>query len=236
MSYQKEITDEFIKIANKYPIDLSTTQLKTNTATRQIGHSWNCVKGGYDRSSGLYKVSLRDELVLNKNSYRDKDTSIRVHNDTVKHYKKPYNGDLSTLWHEYGHQIDDKYCMALNPKMAKIKKGLNYSGKLIKRDEYMANLPLYKEYNNTLRRDNMSKRVWEQLYDVMKAKNNGQYNYSSYYADIREYLGSYATENNKEFLAEGFTAMNIIPKEEQTDFVKEFAKIFDAEFDKVLRR
>ena len=70
----------------------------------------------------------------------------------------------------------------------------------------------------------------------MKAKNNGQYNYSSYYADIREYLGSYATENNKEFLAEGFTAMNIIPKEEQTDFVKEFAKIFDAEFDKVLRR
>jgi SPP1 gp7 family putative phage head morphogenesis protein len=236
VTYQKEIGKEFSKIYDKYPIDLSTTQLKTNTATRQIGHSWNCIKGGYDRGTGRYKVSLRDELVLNKNSYKDKETSIKVHNDTVRHYKKPYSGDLSTLWHEYGHQIDDKYCMAINSNMGKIKKGLSWSGKYMGREEYISNLPKYKEYNNTLRRDNMSKRVWEQLYDVMKNKNNGQYNYSSFYADIREYLGSYATTDNKEFLAEGFTAMNLIPKKDQSEFVKEFAKIFDAEFDKVLRR
>lgn len=235
-SYQKEINEEFIKIANKYPIDLSTTQLKTNTATRQIGHSWNCIKATWDRRKGNYKVSLRDELVLNKAKYCDKDTSIATHKRANEYYKKPYNGDLSTLWHEYGHQIDDKYCMALNPKMAEIKKGLTYSGINMSRDVAKANFNDYKEYNNLLRRDNMSKRVWEQLYNVMKEKNNGQYNYSSYYADIREFLGSYATENNQEFLAEGFTAMNIIPKEEQSDFVKEFAKIFDAEFDKVLRR
>lgn len=234
--YQKDINKEFIKINAKYPIDLSTTQLKTNTATRQIGHSWNCIKAKWDRNTHSYKVSLRDELVLNKAKYKDKATAIATHDRANSYYKKPYSGDLTTLWHEYAHQIDDKYCMALNPKMADIKKGLTHAGITMSREDALAKFSDFREYNNLLMRDNMSKRVWQQLYDVMVEKNNGQYNRSSYSSDICEYLGRYALENNKEFLAEGFTAMNCIPVEEQSDFVKEFAKIFNAEFDKVLRR
>lgn len=235
-TYQKDIFKEFVTISNKYPIDLSSTQLKTNTATRQIGHSWNCIKAKYDRKTSEYKVSLRDELVLNKTKYKDKETAIATHDRANSYYKKPYNGDLTTLWHEYAHQIDDKYCMALNPKMAEIKKGLTHEGITMSISDARIMFDDYKEYNNLLIRDGMSKRVWQQLYDVMVEKNNGQYNRSSYASDICDYLGRYALENNKEFLAEGFTAMNCIPVEEQSDFVKEFAKIFNAEFDKVLRR
>lgn len=234
--YQKDINNEFIKINAKYPIDLSTTQLKTNTATRQIGHSWNCIKAKWDRNTHSYKVSLRDELVLNKTKYKDKATAIATHDRANSYYKKPYSGDLTTLWHEYAHQIDDKYTMAINSKMADIKKGLTHAGITMSREDAVAKFGDFRDYNNLLMRDNMSKRVWQQLYDVMVEKNNGQYNRSSYSSDICEYLGRYALENNKEFLAEGFTAMNCIPVEEQSDFVKEFAKIFNAEFDKVLRR
>ena len=52
---------------------------------------------------------------------------------------------------------------------------------------------------------------------------------------VRDNYGTYAASNTEEFLAEAFTNMLNIDNKEKTDFMKLFEKIFNDEFDKVIR-
>ena len=52
---------------------------------------------------------------------------------------------------------------------------------------------------------------------------------------IHDELGSYAASEPVEFLAEGFANMNCLEEGQKTEFIKMFEKIFNEEFDKVLR-
>ena len=236
--YQQEIKDEFIKIANKYPIDTTYTLLKTNSAKGQLGHNWNTMRAKYDKKTGMYKIEMKDQIALNKDAHVNKVTSTERHNRTKEYFKKPYSGDLSTLWHEYGHQISSKYAIKTNEditeglNMQLLHKGFTKSAK----DADIRDLfDILQNFNNVLESNKMSITIHEDLFQYLKAKNNA-YTLADFAKDKYKYLGKYALDSKEEFFAEGFASINLIPEEEQSEFVKAFAKVFNDEFDRVFRR
>ena len=55
------------------------------------------------------------------------------------------------------------------------------------------------------------------------------------YSRIYENYGEYAASSASEFLAEAFTNMMNLEENKKTDFMRLFEKIFNEEFDDVLR-
>lgn len=236
--YQKEIKDEFLKIVNKYDIGaLDNTILGTNKATSNLGYHKRGISAEYDYDKRAYKVMFDDKLALAKAYYQNKETSITSHRINKELNKKPYDSDLSTLWHEYGHFIDSTYTLKKYPQLERdlkrVTETLTNGRNVLKTVDWVKeNADTIRDFNEILKKpDSLNNIVYNELYEIAKKHSNREY-YSTYSFDneIIANFGKYAGSKKSEFLAEAFTTVNLIPDDEQTFLQKEFKKIFDKHF------
>ena len=136
---------------------------------------------------------------------------------------------LTTIDHEYAHQIDDLYTLMRDIRLKtffdeyKIPINMKHIGP--------AEISFINEKNKALffSNSNLGSVVWDRLQLDFNLDS------TEMYVRVEQELGKYALKNKKEFLAEGFANFRNLREEDKTKFVQTFEKIFNEEFDNILR-
>lgn len=229
--YAVHVKDEFDKVFSKYPIDLSSTSIGTHKSQNNLGFASIGVTAKYDPKIGEYQLGYVDRLSLEKQTHKDKATSMSTHERVKNVYGKPYTGDNGTIWHEYAHQIDYKYAMSKHPELTEKARNIKALSKDV---SYIKEIG---KFNDIFKSDptgsTMSYELNERLYSKL-AQDNPAYDRNKYTEDIAKSFGKYATTNVKEFLAEGFTTMNLVDPTLHDRVTIEFKKLFDDMYTKQL--
>lgn len=221
--YQEVVKETFNEVYNKYPIDISNMVIDTGVPKDALGFAQIGVSGKRNRTTREYTITFSERIRLHKKYHVNEKSSEHYHNLTTKQFGKKYKGHGGTIWHEYGHQIEYQYNLRNNPEEWKWARTLQ-KGKIADvEDIKQAN-----DFNRLLVRteDSMSHKIYDDLYNVMK-KGDKNYTDDMFTEQIAKSFGRYATTDHAEFLAEGFTSMNLIDPDLQDQFTKDFKKIFD---------
>lgn len=231
--YQATILEEFDKIYNEYPIDISETTLKTTSSRTASGIAGFGIEAEYDKKTGKVTEKRIDYIAINKIMYKNAE-------DTAYHYArqpKKISGEMGTLWHEYAHQIDYKYTFKNNKFIEKVinareQAGTTKVGATENYEFFSAKQHLRRQGEND---GSLSYALYERLFDTQKSK-SAKYDERQFKTDIEASFGRYATTEKEELLAEGFAVVNAPKNKELNEFQKDFKSIFNELFDEKFRR
>lgn len=217
--FANQIDERFLDLASEYPIGSEDIKIKALKKTAEFGH----YQGQLNRVSGN-TIGYISEIVISNYSMPDYKTALRNHEYNAKHRGSNNTSPLSTVDHEYAHAIDSVYAIKKSPSLnASIQKWIGKEVQSIG-DVYEIN-----RINQELAcSDN---RLSQDLKEQLKA----DYSLSEedFLKTVKKELGSYATTNTREFLAEGFSAYRHIPAAEQSEFLKKFGERFEELFNEV---
>lgn len=223
--YVKEIDEELLDIINKYPLDSKGMTVKTLKKDRYFG----CKGYGITNDKKTGKLKLVDDLIYSSVYHKDKEISSRMH---IMNYKNrgslladSEKAHLATISHEYGHAIDTYYLLEKDKRLVEDIKKING----VKLD--WGTIDLANSINSRLA--GSEEKLSHVLWDRMK-KEYGMEG-KEFHEKVYDELGSYAASSAEEFLAEGFANMSCLEEGQKTEFIKMFEKMFNEEFDKVLR-
>lgn len=226
--FKKEIEDELLMLANTYPINTKDIVIKTNASRSEFGHS-TCGIRGSKRQDGYYGVA-DIHIAYNKSYQKTAEISQKYHERDYERrgskLAKSANAKKGTISHEYAHQIDNYYLFKQKPELLEGIKLFN-TAQLISRADVATINKLNREIYSSKSKlsyvifDRMAKELNLKEFDMFK--------------EIRANYGTYAGTNRGEFLAEGFANMLCVDDKDKTDFMRLFEKIFNEEFDKVIR-
>lgn len=223
--YAKEMDAELLRVINKYPIDSKGITVKALKNERAFGMRTFGMK--VDKKTGT--LAMTDELMYSNALQKNKETSLKYH---LSNYKGRGSAlanskrvDLATISHEYGHALDTYYVFAREPELKKTIDQL--VGQRISwdtRDQVnQATQGVWKNKNT------LSNVLYEKL-----QKETGL-NSRDFSNKIRDELGTYAATAKEEFLAEGFANIVCLEDNQKSDFIKQFERLFNKEFDDHLR-
>jgi len=223
--YAKEIDAELLDIINKYPLDSKGMTVKALKKDSYFGYQ----SYGIGHNKKTNKLYISDEIVYSNYLHNNKKVSTKTHEMNYRGRGSPLlnskKAHLATISHEYGHAIDTYYLLAKDKKLMKDIKDID--GKTL--DWGIANSANSINMELATSKNQLSYVLW----DKMK-KEYGMED-KEFNQKIHDELGSYAASEPVEFLAEGFANMNCLEEGQKTEFIKMFEKIFNEEFDKVLR-
>lgn len=226
--FKSEIEDELLMLANTYPINTKDIVIKTNTSRSEFGHS-TCGVRGSKRQDGYYGVS-DIHIAYNKGYHKTGEISQKYHerdyNIRGSKLAKSAAAKKGTISHEYAHAIDNYYLFKQKPELLEGVK-LFSTPQLISYADVSTINQLNREIHSS--KDKLSKVIFNRMATKLNL------NDVQMFKEIRANYGTYAGTNAGEFLAEGFSNMLIVDDKEKTDFMRLFEKIFNEEFDKVIR-
>lgn len=226
--FKEEIESELLMLANTYPIHTKEIIIKTNTSRSEFGHS-TCGVRGSKRQGGYYGIADM-HIAYNKGYHQTAAISGKYHERTysIRGSKMANSATISrgTISHEYAHQIDNCYLFKKKPEL--LQSVLKYKQpQLISYADVMAINQLNRELHKS------SEKLSSVIFQRMATKLG--LNEMQMFKEIRANYGTYAGTNRGEFLAEGFANMLNVDDKDKTDFMRLFEKIFNEEFDKVVR-
>lgn len=226
--FKAEIEDELLMLANKYPINTKEITIKTNKASGEYGHAATGIRGS-KRKDGYY--ALTDiHIAYNKDTHKTAVLSQKHHEITYSargsKLAKSANAHKATIAHEYAHHIDHWYLLKKKPELYEIMQEYKQPKLISSKDINIIN-----NLNRTLHSDsdNLSRVITKRMQEELDIKSG------ELYMQIYDNYGDYAAGSASEFLAEAFTNMLNLDNKDKTDFMKLFEKIFNEEFDKVIR-
>ena len=226
--FKAEIEDELLMLANKYPINTKEIIIKTNKASGEYGHAATGIRGS-KRKDGYY--ALTDiHIAYNKDAHKTAEFSRKHHEITYSargsKLAKSANAHKATIAHEYAHHIDHWYLLKKKPELYEIMQEYKQPKLISSKDINIIN-----NLNRTLHSDsdNLSRVITKRMQEELDIKSG------ELYMQIYDNYGDYAAGSASEFLAEAFTNMINLDDKDKTDFMKLFEKIFNDEFDKVIR-
>lgn len=216
--FAKEIDTQLLYLANKYTT-AGKIDITTSTSDSYIG----CFASGFETNKAG-DLNFVNKIKFNKKIMNTKAnaTITQTHNARAR---KADNRTITPVWtvtHEYGHALDLDYLLRKNTK---IRDNVNYFKSKPKiADVEIKDYNLLTQTNNDIQisEDRLSKVIKREMLQELNFVNRTELNYT-----IRKEFGEYAATTDAEFLAEGFAAMEHIEPEEQTEFLKTFAKIFN---------
>lgn len=228
--FRPVLTDELTKVFERYPIDLSRTEIKTNSNRGALGQAGIGVRGRVDRHARYMTLTPQDNIILNKNVHKNLETSSLNHTRITEHFGKPYDSPFGTLWHEYAHQIDYKYTLAHFPEFE------GFVDNLPKQTTDADLINKISKYNELYSSNkSMSTVLDDELFKAMKSKREN-YNREAYQKEVAKVFGEYASSSKAEMLAEGFATINLTDPNSFEEMTVEFDRIFNNLFDDVLRK
>ena len=226
--FKNEIEDELLMLANKYPINTKDIVIKANTSKSEFGHAVCGVRGS-KRQGSYYGVS-DIHIAYNKNYHKTGEISqLRHERDySIRGSKlaKSATAKRGTISHEYAHQIDNYYLFKQKPELLEGVKLFNEPKEIGFADVAVINKLNREIHSNSLK---MSRVIFNRMANELNLNN------VQMYKEVRTHYGTYAGTNEGEFLAEAFSNMFNVATKDKTDFMKLFEKIFNEEFDKVIR-
>ena len=226
--FKDEISDELLNLANKYPINTKSIVIKTNKTYKEFGHATSGIRGS-KRKDGYYALSDH-HIAYSKELHKNADASKKYHIATYKgrgsKLADSANAYKATIAHEYAHQIDTMYLYSKKPELYEFVKSYEQPKKVGVADVVKIN-----EVNREIRSSNslMSRVITRRMTKSLGITD------TEMYSRIYENYGEYAASSASEFLAEAFTNMMNLEEDKKTDFMRLFEKIFNEEFDDVLR-
>lgn len=226
--FREEIENELLMLANTYPIHTKEITIKAHSSRSEFGHS-TCGVRGSKRKDGYYGVA-DIHIAYNKNyhstgaisqKYHERDYGIRG-----SKMAKSETAKRGTISHEYAHAIDNCYLFKKKPELLQ--------GVLLFKQPQIIGIADVNTIN-TLNREihNSKEKMSRVIFNRMAKELN--LNEVKMYKEIRANYGTYAGINPSEFLAEAFSNMLNIDDKDKTDFMRLFEKVFNDEFDKVIR-
>lgn len=226
--FKGEIENELLTLANKYPIHTKNITIKTNKSSSEFGHSVCGVRGS-KRKDGYYAVS-DIHIAYNKEYHKTGEISRLRHERSYSirgsKMANSVHAKSGTISHEYAHQIDNCYLFKKKPELLE--------GILLFAQPQKIGFSDVAVINKLNREIHSSKESLSHVLFDRMAKELGL-NEVQMYKEIRTHYGTYAGVNKGEFLAEGFSNMMNIEEKEKTYFMRLFEKLFNEEFDKVIR-
>ncbi len=226
--FKAEIEEELLMLANTYPINTKDITIKANTSRSEFGHS-TCGVRGSKRQGGYYGVA-DIHIAYNKTYHKTGEISQKYHEKdyAIRGSKlaKSAAAKKATISHEYAHAIDNYYLFVKKPELLE---GIKLF--LQPQEIGFADVAVINKLNREIHSSS------EKLSSVIFKRMAKELNLDSVkmYKEIRANYGTYAGTNAGEFLAEGFANMLNIDDKDKTDFMRLFEKIFNEEFDKVIR-
>ena len=226
--FREEIENELLMLANDYPINNKEISIKTNKTTKEFGHAASGIRGS-NRKDGYYAVKDM-HISYSKDLHSNTAISKKYHEMNYQRRESKLansaNAYKATIAHEYAHQIDNMYLFKKKPELYEFVQKYNKPQKITSADIKAIN-----DVNKAINSD--SSRMSIIIFNRMSKELNIPQ--SAMYGEIMDNYGFYAGSSASEFLAEAFTNMINLEDEYKTDFMKTFEKIFNEEFDKVLR-
>lgn len=227
--YREEVEKELLMLANNYPINTKEITIKTNKASGEFGHA-TCGVRGSTRKDGYFAVA-DVHISYNKDLHRTAEIAQKYHDlNYSKRGSKlanSVNAHKATIAHEYAHQIDNYYLLLQKPELYELVRQFAQPVKITSTAQAMSINAL----NSTLHRDSskLSSVIFERMESELNISN------TEMYEQIKENYGTYAATCAGEFLAEAFTNMLNVDSKDKTNFMRLFEKLFNEEFDKVIR-
>lgn len=226
--FKEEVEDELLMLANTYPINTKDIIIKTNTSRSEFGHS-TCGVRGSKRQGGYYGVADM-HIAYNKNYHKTGEISQKYHEKDYKirgsKLAKSAAAKKATISHEYAHAIDNYYLFKQKPELLEGIKLFSTPQEIGFADVAVIN-KLNREIHSSSKK--LSSVIFNRMAKELSIDN------VKMFKEIRANYGTYAGTNAGEFLAEGFANMLNIDDKDKTDFMRLFEKIFNEEFDKVIR-
>ena len=226
--FKAEIEEELLMLANTYPIHTKDITIKANTSRSEFGHS-TCGVRGSKRQGGYYGVA-DIHIAYNKTYQKTAEISQKYHEKdyAIRGSKlaKSANAKKGTISHEYAHQIDNYYLFKKRPELLE---GVKLF--LQPQEIGFADVAVINKLNREIH--NSSEKLCSVIFNRIAKELS--LNEVQMFKEIRANYGTYAGTNRGEFLAEGFSNMLNIDDKDKTDFMRLFEKIFNEEFDKVIR-
>ena len=226
--FREEIENELLMLANNYPINTQEIVIKSNKTTKEFGHAASGIRGS-KRQDGYYAV--KDvHISYSKDLHRTSEISQKYHEATYLRRESKLaastNAYKATIAHEYAHQIDNWYLFKKKPELYALMQEYSKAKKV-----GVADIKAINELNKSIHSNSasLSRVVFVRMAQELNVKE------SAMYGMIMDNYGHYAASSASEFLAEAFTNMLNIATKEKTHFMKVFEKVFNEEFDKVLR-
>jgi len=222
--YRKEIDEAFLDCANRYPVNTKSLSIKEHSAKSSFGRC----RTGFTTSNknGVKHVNFLSEINLNKIYMKNKVISDRTHLSTYKARGSKLESGISTVYHEYAHFLDNQSVILNNPGLFELSKKLSSNPIKLEYND----IGMYNNFNRLLTsgKDNLSNSIWDSL------KTHYNYSQREMLLKVRSELGSYASSDVSEFLAEGFANMNSLPDNKKTEFIKLFEEEFNKEYKRKL--
>lgn len=223
--YAKEIDIELLDIINKYPLDSKNMTVKALKKRNVFGYR----EYGITHNKKTGELRLVDDIVYSNFLHKNKEVSTKYHVMNYRH-RGSLLGDskkahLATISHEYGHAIDTYYLLAKDKKLMEDIK--NIEGVTLD----WGTVDLANSINRRLAgsKEKLSHVLWDRMQEEYSMKDK------EFHRKVYDELGSYAASKPEEFLAEGFANMLCLEEGQKTEFIKKFEKMFNEEFNKVLR-
>lgn len=227
--FRGEIENELLMLANNYPINTKDLTIKTNKSSSEFGHATSGVRGS-TRKDGYYAVADM-HIAYNKDLQRTAAISQKYHEATyARRGSKLANSAgayKATISHEYAHQIDNYYLYKKKPELYEAVIKYSKPVRITETAQAMA----INATNREIHRN--SSKLSSVIYERMAKELN--LDEPKMYTQIRANYGDYAATSAGEFLAEAFANMLYLEEKDKTDFIRLFEKIFNEEFDKVIR-
>lgn len=226
--FREEIENELLMLANTYPIHTKEITIKAHSSRSEFGHS-TCGVRGSKRKDGYYGVA-DIHIAYNKNyhstgaisqKYHERDYGIRG-----SKMAKSETAKRGTISHEYAHAIDNYYLFKKKPELLQ--------GVMLFKQPQVIGIADINTINSLNREIHSSKEKMSRVIFNRMAKELNL-NEVKMYKEIRANYGTYAGINPSEFLAEAFSNMLNVEDKDKTDFMRLFEKVFNDEFDKVIR-
>lgn len=223
--YAKEMDVELLDIINKYPLDSKGMTVKALKKRNVFGYK----RYGISHNKRTGKLKLENEIVYSNLFHKNKEISTKYHIMNYKHrgslLADSKKAHLATISHEYGHAIDTYYLLAKDKQLVEDIKNVN--GTTLDWET----VDLANSINRKLAgsKEKLSHVLWDRMQEEYRMGDR------EFHRKVYDELGSYAASEPEEFLAEGFANMFCLEERQKTEFIKKLEKMFNEEFDKVLR-
>lgn len=216
--YRKLLEKDILEISNRYP-----------------GAANNLTRGINQTSSRKAYGMFRPGIDMNKKSvYYRNNISLNKHLNTTEKYLNSQTRTLAnrgvklstpqptyTLWHEFGHAIDDLYLRAKNPVYEETFEKYLKMGASKTNLPGLAGIQEINKANRIVVFNTMGDDIFVAMRDKLGINNIEMQKL------IRSQFGSYANSARSEFVAEGFAQWSLTPAAEQSEALKLFGEVFE---------
>ena len=220
--FRKLLEDDILVLSNKYP-EVANNLVNGFGTTKQT-RSFGWFQPGMATTSKAGLISKNKIAFTNVLTKTDDYLAAQANNiKNFRYASQIPNSPVYTLWHEFGHAIDDAYLRFKNSIFDDTLEA--FSGRKIFSS---AEITAINKANFYVGKNSISGVIKNRMVAILGIERK---------EFIRQYvteLGTYAIKTNKEWFAEAFAQFNVTPAANRTDFQKLFGQVFDEVYNEAL--